>query len=106
MSDTYCSRSLILRATPNYGNCFSFNALSETDPQQQKRRTAFPGPDFGLSLVLNLEQLQYMRKSLTKAAGARFTNENKPELTYHSYVILLELSFIHQQPSRILTRMV
>ena len=29
------------------------------------------GPDFGLSIVLNLEQGEYMRKGLTKAAGAR-----------------------------------
>jgi hypothetical protein len=58
-----------LRPTANYGNCYIFNtALLDLQPAN----IALPGPTYGLSMVLNIEQKHdYMRNGLTQAAGGR-----------------------------------
>ena len=49
-----------------YGNCFSFNFKSDTNSSES---VALPGPGYGLSLVVNLEQEHY--GGITQSAGAR-----------------------------------
>ena len=51
-----------------YGNCFIFNFLSN----RSSETVALPGPGYGLTLVLNLEQEDYV--DITEAAGARFSD--------------------------------
>ena len=43
-----------LRATANYGNCFIFNTKFL---RPETVNTALPGPTYGLTLVLNIEQV-------------------------------------------------
>ena len=63
-----------------YGNCFTFNTIyNEADPYGGMRVTSLTGPTFGLSLVLNLEQINYMRGGQTKQAGARMV-VHEPDL--------------------------
>ena len=47
-----------------YGNCFVFNFQENTSES-----VALPGPGYGLSLVLNLEQEHYGQ--ITQTTGAR-----------------------------------
>ena len=56
--------------SPMYGNCFVFNSLMNEDSDSET--VALPGPDNGLTLVLNLEQEDY--GDITEAAGARFSD--------------------------------
>ena len=58
-------RSFETLPTPSYGNCFVFN-FNAGNPSLS---TVLPGPGYGLSLVLNLEQEFY--GGITEAAGAR-----------------------------------
>ena len=58
-------RSFETLPTPSYGNCFVFNFNAGHRPLS----TVLPGPGYGLSLVLNLEQEFY--GGITEAAGAR-----------------------------------
>ena len=58
-------RSFEIWPTPSYGNCFVFNF----NPENPSLSTVLPGPGYGLSLVLNLEQEFY--GGITEAAGAR-----------------------------------
>ncbi len=57
--------------TPSYGNCFTFNHVSNKDDERAgKRRSTLPGPFAGLKLVLDLEIEQYIKGSLTESSGA------------------------------------
>ena len=57
--------------TPSYGNCFTFNsAINEKDTYGGERKSSMAGPNFGLDLVVNIEQSKYMAK-VTESAGAR-----------------------------------
>ena len=57
---------------PNYGNCYVFNtALNPNDSFGGLRVTSLTGPAFGLSMVISLEQHNYMRGGQSKQAGAR-----------------------------------
>ena len=56
----------------SFGNCFTFNtALNDNDPLGGERVTSLTGPNFGLDLVLNIEQSKYMVGGVTPSAGAR-----------------------------------
>ena len=42
---------------PSYGKCFTFNsALNNRDPLGVKRLSVITGPEFGLDLIINVEQ--------------------------------------------------
>ena len=57
----------------NYGNCYTFNSnQSDVDTLGGKRKSTLPGPNMGLTIVINLEQSEYMKNGLTSSAGARF----------------------------------
>ena len=61
-----------LTNSPNFGNCYTFNSgLNEADAFGGERVASMTGPNFGLSLVLNIEQHKYMANGQTKQAGAR-----------------------------------
>jgi hypothetical protein len=52
--------------TASYGNCFTFNTnLNSDDPLGGLRMSSMTGPKFGLSLVLNIEQDQYLINGYT-----------------------------------------
>lgn len=53
-----------------YGSCYSFNS-NMSGSAATIWSSSLPGPIMGLQVVLNLEQSQYMRNSITKSAGAR-----------------------------------
>ena len=56
----------------NYGNCFTFNSYNnEADDLGGLRVSSLTGPSFGLSIVLNLDQLNYMTGGQSKQGGAR-----------------------------------
>ncbi|TRY80052.1 hypothetical protein TCAL_06774 [Tigriopus californicus] len=58
--------------SPNYGNCYTFNSgINGKDPQGGRRVSSMSGPSFGLTLVLNLNQTNYMQRGQTTQAGAR-----------------------------------
>ena len=60
-------------ASANNGNCYTFNSnLSKVDSLGGKRKSSMPGPNMGLSMVINLEQAEYMLNGLTPSAGARY----------------------------------
>ena len=57
---------------PLHGNCFTFNsAINAQDIHGGKRVTSMAGPNFGLNLVINIEQSKYMYKGAAESAGAR-----------------------------------
>ena len=57
--------------TPSYGNCFTFNsAINDKDTNGGERVSSMAGPNFGLDLVVNIEQSKYMA-TVTESAGAR-----------------------------------
>ena len=71
--DTYC-RIFLEKATASYGNCFVFNTIeNQYDDEAGQRTSALTGPTYGLSLVLNLDQRNYMKGGQSKQAGARLT---------------------------------
>ena len=59
-------RTFSTLTTLSYGNCFIFNFDNDTG---SSRSVSLPGPEYGLTLVLNLEQEQY--GTINEAAGAR-----------------------------------
>ena len=65
-------RNFLTINVPNYGNCYVFNtALNPNDSFGGLRVTSLTGPAFGLSMVISLEQHNYMRGGQSKQAGAR-----------------------------------
>ena len=58
--------------TPNFGNCFTFNsAINDEDPLGGSRVASMTGPNFGLDLIININQDNYMFGGQTRQAGAR-----------------------------------
>ncbi len=56
---------------PSYGNCYVFNSvLLDGQDEDELRVASLTGPKFGLKLVLNVEQTDYMVNSLTKEVRA------------------------------------
>ena len=53
-----------------YGSCYSFNS-NVTGNSTGLLSSSLPGPVMGLTLVLGLDQADYMKSGLTKGAGAR-----------------------------------
>ena len=67
-----CIRSLFDKVTSAfYGSCYSFNS-NVTGKSTGLLSSSLPGPVMGLTLVLGLDQQNYMGAGLTKGAGARF----------------------------------
>ena len=65
-------RNFYITNTASFGNCFTFNsALNVNDPFGGERVSSLTGPNFGLDLVINIEQSQYMVGGVTSSAGAR-----------------------------------
>ena len=54
-----------------YGNCFAFNSDMYAN-SSSTRSSSLTGPVMGLTLILNLEQYDYMKNGLTTSAGARY----------------------------------
>lgn len=50
---------------PNYGNCFTFNSAFNRSGSRSYV-TSLTAPNFGLYLVLQLDQKNYLRKGMTK----------------------------------------
>ena len=70
-SQLICSNFMATN-TPTYGNCFTFNfANNDLDSYGGKRVSTMPGPNFGLDLVINVEQSKYLGGGITQSAGAR-----------------------------------
>ena len=66
--------------TPTYGNCFTFNAaMNEQDSYGGKRVSSMAGPNFGLDLVINIEQSKYLGAGITQSAGARVVVHSSSE---------------------------
>ena len=55
--------------SPSFGNCFIFNIIRNGSASKS---TVLPGPGYGLSLVLNLEQEHYGKTN--EAEGIRCEN--------------------------------
>ena len=51
-----------------YGNCFIFNTRynEENDWFAGKRVSSLTGPSFGLNLIVDLDQVNYLRGGITK----------------------------------------
>ena len=66
-------RTFLPWPTSSYGNCYSFNFdtinLFQFDDLKASASVVLPGPGYGLSLVLNIEQEQY--GGITETEGAR-----------------------------------
>ena len=61
-----------MKSTASYGNCYVFNSVwNPSDSQAGRRTSALTGPAYGLQLVLNLDQKNYMNGGQSKQAGAR-----------------------------------
>ena len=60
-----------------YGACYSINS-NISGKAKALWRSSLPGPDLGLTIVVNLEQNQYLQKGITKSAGARFVSQQAP----------------------------
>ena len=55
------------------GNCFTFNSvLNDQDEYAGTRRSSMTGPQFGLTLVLNVEQGEYMTGGQTQTVSKSF----------------------------------
>ena len=66
-------RTFPLWSSSSYGNCYSFNfdvinLLNQTNLKESES-SAIPGPGYGLSLVLNIEEEHY--GGITETEGAR-----------------------------------
>ena len=71
MRTVYCS-NFYTSNHASFGNCFTFNtALNDNDPLGGERVTSLTGPNFGLDLVINIEQSKYMIGGVAPSAGAR-----------------------------------
>ena len=62
----FCKRQFWSNNVPNYGNCYTFNTYLSEDDLGGTRVASLTGPDFGLSLILNIEQTNYMANSLSR----------------------------------------
>ena len=82
--------------TATYGNCYSFNyEFNQHDKMKGKRQLSLTGPSYGLSLVLNLDQGNYMQKGYSKQAGARLV------LSPTNGSILFDEAGMDVQPNRL-----
>ncbi|XP_023336248.1 degenerin unc-8 [Eurytemora carolleeae] len=66
--------------SPNYGNCYTFNL--KHNPQDTfggERLSSQTGPSFGLSLVLNINQADYMSNGFTANGGARVSIQSSDD---------------------------
>ena len=67
-------RTFSMWGSPSYGNCYSFNFdivnLLELEREKASESVALPGPSYGLSLMLNIEQEQY--GGISHYEGARY----------------------------------
>ena len=66
-----------------YGNCFTFNELwngNDQDPLAGYRTTALTGPDFGLYLTMNLQQINYMGNGISKQVDKSLYQINEVNL--------------------------
>ena len=62
-----CFSYFLPQISPIYGACYTFNTeLNLKDDYRRYRRSSMTGPFFGLSLVLNLEQKEYLKGGITK----------------------------------------
>jgi len=59
-------------SSSQYGNCFTFNSLAGQE-EDLGLTSLLPGPNLGLSLVIDLQQPFYMMNGLTTSAGIRVT---------------------------------
>ena len=67
------SRQFYLINTASYGNCFVFNyARNLEDFLNGYRTSSLTGPDFGLRLVLNIQQDVYMWNGHSRRVRAMF----------------------------------
>ena len=60
-----------------YGNCFTFNSYKNSGALLT---SSLPGENFGLTVVLDIQQYKYLVNGLTQSAGARVAIHD-PELT-------------------------
>ena len=59
--------NFLTTASASYGACYTFNSeLNPDDEHLDSRISSMTGPFFGLSLVLNLEQKNYLKGGITK----------------------------------------
>ncbi len=62
---------------PNYGNCFTFNAVyNDQGDDDAPRNATLTGATNGLSLELFVDQLNYMTGALSERAGVRLIIHN------------------------------
>lgn len=65
-----------------FGNCFTFNAgANQSGHSLRILRTNMPGPNFGLSLDLNIEQSQYI-DALVDEAGLKIVIHNPKQVPF------------------------
>ena len=67
-------RTFTLWGSTSYGNCYSFNF--KLGGKKASESVALPGPGYGLSLVLNIEQEQYGGISQNEGARCVLNQEN------------------------------
>ena len=58
-------------ATPDYGNCFTFNLNYNLNDKFRKRNSTLTGSSYGLVLQVFLDQGNYTKNSFSSKAGAR-----------------------------------
>ncbi len=77
----YSRRNFHLSNSPAYGNCYTFNTrLNPEDDLGGKRVTSLTGPNYGLSVVVNVEQEKYLGNGRTK------------QVTFHTSIHLLRIN--------------
>ena len=72
-------RDFHITNVPQYGNCFMFNSRYNfkdsimydnknniTKDTEKRRLSSLTGPSFGLNLIANLDQINYMDGEITK----------------------------------------
>ena len=72
-----------MTTTPGYGNCYSFNFRQIG----QERVSYQPGPFFGLSVVLYIDQMNYMKRGQSKQAGGRIVVHDS-KFTFGDFTLL------------------
>ena len=65
---SFIIRYFMVTPTAAYGNCFTFNSALHNDVDEfaGTRVSSLTGPNFGLTLVLNLDTLEYLKGGFTK----------------------------------------
>lgn len=61
--------------SPNFGNCYNIYMIDDS-----MGKSSLTGASYGLSLVLNIEQEDYLKGGQTLAAGARMSIQDKKNL--------------------------